>query len=161
MPVASRQARGTNIVNLLQLQPGERIQAVIDTRDYETNRFLFFATRMGQVKKTKFTEYDSSLRAGLIAIKLREGDELRFDMSFEPGDIQFCNNHLVLHSRTAYEDPPEPERKRHMLRLWLKVDGIRPLDNALIDLDEATGWSRREGILPRGMTMRDGRLIPS
>jgi len=52
------------------------VQAVIDTRDYETNRFLFFATRKGQVKKTKFTEYDSSLRAGLIAINLRDGDEL-------------------------------------------------------------------------------------
>jgi hypothetical protein len=47
-----------------------------------------------------------------------------------------------------------------MLRLWLKVDGIRPLDDAQIDLDGATGWSRREGILARGTTMRDGRLVP-
>ncbi len=62
--------------NLLQLQPGERIEAIIDTRDYETNRFLFFATKQGQVKKTKFNEYDSSLRTGLIAINLRDGDEL-------------------------------------------------------------------------------------
>ena len=76
VPVASRQARGTNIVNLLQLQPGERIQAVIDTRDYETNRYLFFATRKGRVKKTRFNEYDSSLKAGLIAIRLNEDDEL-------------------------------------------------------------------------------------
>ena len=76
VPVASRQARGTNIVNLLQLQPGEHIQAVIDTRDYETNRYLFFATRRGRVKKTRFNEYDSSLKAGLIAIKLNDDDEL-------------------------------------------------------------------------------------
>ncbi len=76
VPVASRHARGTNIVNLLQLQPGERIQAVIDTRDYETNRYLFFATKRGRVKKTRFNEYDSSLKAGLIAIKLNEDDEL-------------------------------------------------------------------------------------
>ena len=76
VPVASRQARGTNIVNLLQLQPGERIQAIIDTRDYETNRYLFFATRKGRVKKTRFNEYDSSLKAGLIAIRLNEDDEL-------------------------------------------------------------------------------------
>jgi hypothetical protein len=81
-------------------------------------------------------------------------------MMLEPGDIQFCNNHLVLHSRTEYEDSPEPGRERHMLRLWLKVDGIRPLDDAQIDLDGATGWSRREGILARGTTMRDGRLVP-
>jgi DNA gyrase subunit A len=76
IPKKERTARGTAIVNLLALQPGERIQAIIDTRDYETNRFLFFATKQGQVKKTKFNEYDSSMRAGLIAIHLREGDEL-------------------------------------------------------------------------------------
>ena len=76
VPVSSRTARGTAIVNLLPLQHDERIQAVIDTRDYETNRFLFFATAKGRVKKTKFTAYDSSLRAGLIAIKLNDDDEL-------------------------------------------------------------------------------------
>jgi DNA gyrase subunit A len=76
IPRKDRTARGTAIVNLLPLQPGERIQAVIDTRDYETNRFLFFATKQGQVKKTKFNEYDSSLRSGLIAINLRDADEL-------------------------------------------------------------------------------------
>jgi DNA gyrase subunit A len=76
IPMKERTARGTAIVNLLQLQPDETIQAIIDTRDYETNRFLFFATKNGQVKKTKFTEYDSSLRTGLIAINLKEGDEL-------------------------------------------------------------------------------------
>jgi DNA gyrase subunit A len=76
IPRKDRTARGTAIVNLLPLQPGERIQAIIDTRDYETHRFLFFATRKGQVKKTKFNEYDSSLRSGLIAINLRDDDEL-------------------------------------------------------------------------------------
>ncbi len=76
IPKKERTARGTAMPNLLQLQPGERIEAIIDTRDYETNRFLFFATKQGQVKKTKFNEYDSSLRTGLIAINLRDGDEL-------------------------------------------------------------------------------------
>jgi DNA gyrase subunit A len=76
IPKKDRTARGTAIVNLLALQPGEHIQAIVDTRDYETNRFLFFATKQGQVKKTKFNEYDSSLRTGLIAINLRDGDEL-------------------------------------------------------------------------------------
>ncbi len=76
IPVKDRTARGTAIVNLLPLAPGEHIQTVIDTRDYETNRYLFFATRRGQVKKTRFTEYDSSLRTGLIAISLRDDDEL-------------------------------------------------------------------------------------
>jgi DNA gyrase subunit A len=76
IPMKDRTARGTAIVNLLQLQPDEKIQAIIDTRDYESYRFLFFATKQGQVKKTKFNEYDSSLRTGLIAINLRDGDEL-------------------------------------------------------------------------------------
>ena len=76
IPSAGRTARGTSIVNLLPLQPDERIQAVIDTRDYESNRFLFFAMRSGRVKKTLFTAYDSSLKAGLIAVRLNDGDEL-------------------------------------------------------------------------------------
>jgi len=76
IPVTSRTARGMALVNLLQLQPGESIQAIIDTRDYETNQYLFFATRQGRVKRTLMSAYDSSLKAGLIAIKLNDGDEL-------------------------------------------------------------------------------------
>jgi DNA gyrase subunit A len=76
IPRKDRTARGTAIVNLLPLQPEEHIQAIIDTRDYETNPYLFFVTKQGQVKKTRFNEYDSSLRSGLIALNLRDGDEL-------------------------------------------------------------------------------------
>ena len=76
IPMTSRTARGTAIVNLLQLQPEEKILAIIDTRDYETNRYLFFATKLGRVKKTLFNVYDSNLKAGLIAIKLNDDDEL-------------------------------------------------------------------------------------
>lgn len=53
--------------------------------------------------------------------------ELRLDMSFMPGDVQILHNHTILHARTAYEDWPEPERKRHLLRLWLAPPGARPL----------------------------------
>ncbi len=76
IPMKERTARGTAIVNLLALAPDERIAAVIDTRDYETSRYLMFVTRKGQVKKTRFTDYDSSRRDGLIAINLRDDDEL-------------------------------------------------------------------------------------
>ncbi len=89
IPMKDRTARGTAIVNLLPLQPGESIRAIIDTRDYETNRFLFFATKNGQVKKTKFTEYDSSLRAGIIAINLKDGDELVKVIPTNGGDEVF------------------------------------------------------------------------
>jgi len=54
----------------------ERVQAIIDTRTYEDGAYLFFATRNGMVKKTRMSEYDSSLRTGLIAINLNDGDEL-------------------------------------------------------------------------------------
>jgi DNA gyrase subunit A len=76
IPMKERTARGTAIPNLLSLAPGERIQAIVDTRDYETSRFLFFVTKRGIVKKTRFSEYDSSRRDGLIAINLRDDDEL-------------------------------------------------------------------------------------
>ena len=76
IPMKERNARGTAIVNLLPLTPDERIQAVIDTRVYGEDRFLFFATRSGTVKKTAMSDYDSSLRAGLIAVNLRDDDEL-------------------------------------------------------------------------------------
>ncbi|HXY28810.1 MAG TPA: DNA gyrase subunit A, partial [Acidimicrobiales bacterium] len=62
IPMKDRTARGTALVNLISLQPDEHIQAVIDTRTYEDGAYLFFATRNGMVKKTRMSEYDSSLR---------------------------------------------------------------------------------------------------
>jgi DNA gyrase subunit A len=76
IPERERTAKGMPIVNLLPLQPDEQIQAIIDTRDFAGERFLFFATRNGTVKKTAFDAYDSSRRDGLIAINLRDDDEL-------------------------------------------------------------------------------------
>ncbi len=89
IPMKERTARGTAMPNLLSLAPGERIQAIIDTRDYETSRFLFFATKKGMVKKTRFTEYDSSRRDGLIAINLRDDDELVRVVQTSGGDDIF------------------------------------------------------------------------
>jgi DNA gyrase subunit A len=76
IPERERTAKGMPIVNLLPLQPDEQIQAIIDTRDFAGERFLFFATKNGTVKKTAFDAYDSSRRDGLIAINLRDDDEL-------------------------------------------------------------------------------------
>ncbi len=58
---------------------------------------------------------------------LAESPELRLDIQFQPGDIQLVHNHTLLHDRTAFVDWPEPERKRHLLRLWLAAPGARPL----------------------------------
>jgi len=76
IPEKDRTARGISIRNLLPLQSDESIAAVIDTRDYETHRFLVIATKRGVIKKTAFQAYDSSRRDGIIAIKLRQDDEV-------------------------------------------------------------------------------------
>jgi DNA gyrase subunit A len=76
IPMKERTARGTAIVNLLPLAPNEGIQAIIGTRDFTADNYLVFSTKLGQIKKTSFSEYDKSRREGFIAINLREGDEL-------------------------------------------------------------------------------------
>ncbi|HZN13652.1 MAG TPA: DNA gyrase subunit A [Acidimicrobiales bacterium] len=76
IPMKDRTARGTAIVNLLPLANDEKVQAVIDTRAYDDDSYLFFATKNGTVKKTVFSEYDKSRREGFIAINLKTGDEL-------------------------------------------------------------------------------------
>lgn len=76
IPEASRTARGTAIINLLQLQPGEKITAVIPIREYTEGHFLFMATKKGIVKKTPITDYANVRKTGLAAINLREDDEL-------------------------------------------------------------------------------------
>jgi DNA gyrase subunit A len=75
IPRKNRTAKGTLAQAFMQIDPEERIEAVVDTRDYETSQFLVIATSKGQVKKTKFSEYDSR-QASLIAIKLAEDDEV-------------------------------------------------------------------------------------
>jgi DNA gyrase subunit A len=76
IPERERTAKGIPIVNLLPLQAGETIQAIIDTREFPGERFLFFVTKSGQVKKTAFDAYHSSRRDGLIALGLKDDDEL-------------------------------------------------------------------------------------
>ncbi len=76
IPMKDRTARGTALVNLVSLNQGEQIQAIIDTRTYEDGAYLFFATKNGIVKKTKMAEFDSSIRSGLKAINLQGNDEL-------------------------------------------------------------------------------------
>ena len=76
IPEASRHARGTAIVNLLPLEKGESISAVIATKDFPAEEFLMFATAQGNVKKTSMDQYDRTRRDGLIAINLKDDDEL-------------------------------------------------------------------------------------
>jgi DNA gyrase subunit A len=132
IPMKERTARGTAIVNLLPLQPDEKIRAIIDTRDYESNKYLFFATRMGQVKKTRFTEYDSSLRAGLIAINLRDGDELVKVIPCNEGDDIFMVSRSGMTIRFTQDDV------RPMGRSTAGVRGMRMKpDDEVVSCDVA------------------------
>ena len=73
--------------------------------------------------------------------------ELRLDMELRPGDMQFLHNHTCLHDRTAFVDWPEPERKRHLLRLWLAAPGARPLPEVFAPRYGSTVVGDRGGIV--------------
>ena len=77
LPEGARTAKGRALVNLLPLREGERVRAVIATRDFTEGKYLVFATRKGLIKKTEFLAYNTPIKAdGIIAIKLRDDDEL-------------------------------------------------------------------------------------
>ncbi|MBR2789980.1 MAG: DNA gyrase subunit A [Eggerthellaceae bacterium] len=86
IPEATRYARGTAIVNLLRLEKGEGVAAVISTKDFPKNEYLMFATEQGMVKKTSMELYDRTRAGGLIAINLRDDDRLIAVKRVAPGD---------------------------------------------------------------------------
>ena len=94
IPEASRTARGTAIINLLQLMPGEKITALIPIREYKEGKFLFMATKKGLVKKTPITDFANVRKTGLTAITLRDDDELI--------EVKFTNNKKDIFLVTKY-----------------------------------------------------------
>lgn len=123
VPVQSRTARGTALVNLLQLDPDEEVMAVIDTRDYETMRYLMFVTRNGIVKKTAFSAYGNIRQNGLRAIKMREGDELVRVVPTN-GDLDIC---LVTKNGRLMRF--HPDEVRAMGRVASGVIGVKLKDD--------------------------------
>lgn len=87
LPVGTRQARGTAIVNLLPFEEGEKIASVISCREFPDNEYLMFATASGMVKKTVMSAYDRSRRDGIIAINLKSGDHLLDVRRVREGDM--------------------------------------------------------------------------
>lgn len=73
---------------------------------------------------------------------LGHSDEFRFDMIFERGDIQFLNNHVIMHSRKQYEDYPEPERRRHLVRMLVFTEGYRDAPDYVDHINNVTRWWR-------------------
>jgi DNA gyrase subunit A len=119
IPIKDRSARGTAIVNLLPLAPDERIEAVIDARTYGEDRYLFFCTKQGQVKKTLMSEYDSSLRSGIIALNIRDDDELVKVIQTTGSD------HILIVSRMGIAIRFQEDEVRPMGRAAAGVRGMK------------------------------------
>ena len=86
---------------------------------------------------------------------LAGSEAFHFATLFEPGDLQLLNNHVILHSRTAFEDWPETERRRHLLRIWLSVPNSRPLNASMTPIFRDT----RAGAVRGGFPSRSGKLV--
>ncbi len=121
LPEANRNARGQHVANILAFQPDEKIAQVIALRDYTVAPYLVLATRKGLVKKTSLTEYDNGRSSGLIAINLREGDELI------AASLISAEDDLLLVSRNAQSIrfQADDEALRPMGRATSGVMGIR------------------------------------
>jgi DNA gyrase subunit A len=105
LPEASRTAKGRALVNILPLREGERIQSVVSTRDFTESKHLLFATRSGTVKKTEFLAYNTPIKAdGIIAIKIRDDDELVAVRRVDPGDEVMMVSRAGLTVRFSEDD---------------------------------------------------------
>ena len=105
LPEAQRTAKGRALVNILPLAEGERIQAVLSTRDFTETKYLIFATRNGTVKKTELLAYNTPIKAdGIIAINIREDDELLAVRAVDPGDEIIMVSRAGLTVRFAESD---------------------------------------------------------
>ena len=105
LPEASRQSKGRYLGNVLPLRDGERVQSVLATRDYAESRYLVFATRKGVVKKSEFGAYNTRIEAtGLIAINIRDDDELVAVRRVDPGDEILMTSRAGLTVRFSEED---------------------------------------------------------
>ena len=178
IPERERTAKGMPIVNLLPLQAGETIQAIIDTRDFAGERFLFFATRKGTVKKTAFDAYDSSRRDGLIALNLRDNDELVRVIETGGGDDIFMVSRRGMTIRFSEDDVRPMGRSAAGVRgMKLRADDevvsvdVARDDTAILMVTEA-GYGKRtqlehynrqarggQGVIGIKLTGRKGEVV--
>lgn len=118
IPEAGRTAKGTAIVNLLQLEPDEKITTMIPIKEFTEDQFLVMATRYGIIKKTPLSEYDSSRKNGIIGINLRDDDELI--------NVRIVHNteDIVMGTQKGYAIRFKSEDARSMGRTSIGVRGI-------------------------------------
>ena len=96
---------------------------------------------------TRFFDRNPNSPAQLEGLALLDAiaEELHIDIAFEAGDMQFLHNHTVMHSRQAFSDHPEPERKRHLLRIWLLTHEGRPVPPVFYERNGSPATARRPG----------------
>jgi DNA gyrase subunit A len=178
LPEASRTAKGRALVNILPLREGERIQAVVSTRDFSETKYLVFATRSGTVKKTEFLAYNTPIKAdGIIAIKIRDDDELLAVRAVDPNDEIIMVSRAGLTVRFAESDARAMGRDTTGVRgMDVGKDGqVIAMDVARDDMDllvvTENGYGKRtqisqyrktnrgaKGVKTIGLTERKGGL---
>ncbi len=138
LPEGARTAKGRALVNVLPLRDGEKVTAVIPTRDFSENRYLVFATAQGLVKKTEFKAYNTPIRAdGIIAIKIRDSDEL-VQVRLTSGD-----DDILLVSKSGHASRFSEEKVRPMGRDTSGVKGmnvsakVNGVENRVLAMDIA------------------------
>ncbi len=137
LPEASRTAKGRALVNVLPLREGERVQAVLSTRDFTETKYLVFATRKGTIKKTEFLAYNTPIKAdGIIAINIRDDDELLAVRAVEEGDEVIMVSRAGLTVRFAESDARSMGRDTTGVRgMDVGAESRRP--NEVIAMDVA------------------------
>ncbi|MCL2919180.1 DNA topoisomerase (ATP-hydrolyzing) subunit A [Shewanella litorisediminis] len=153
LPLASRQARGRPIVNLLPLQEGERITAILPVREYEEGKYILMATSHGTVKKTALTEYSRPRSNGIIAVNLKDGDQLiGVDITDGSSEIMlFSDAGKVVRFKEGEEVAVVDENGNPVLdeegKPQINFKGVRPMGRG------ATGV--------RGIALEDGQKVVS
>jgi DNA gyrase subunit A len=149
LPMGSRHARGTAIVNLLPFEGDEAIAAVISTKEFPQDEYLLFATREGMVKKTAMSAYDRSRRDGLIAINLRDSDALIAVRRVKQGE------HVVMVSSAGKAILWDENEARPMGRDTMGVKGMTaPKDACVIGMEIASEGSELFVVTQRGYGKR-------
>jgi DNA gyrase subunit A len=134
LPEASRTAKGRALVNVLPLRDDEDIQAVLSTRDFSESKYLVFATKNGMIKKTELQAYNTPIKAdGIIAINIKDDDELVAVRNVDPGDT------IIMVSRSGQASRFEEGKVRDMGRATAGVKGmnVAQKDNRVLAMDVA------------------------
>lgn len=167
LPEAGRTSKGRYLGNVLPLRDGERVQSVLATRDFSETEYLMFATREGTVKKTEFAKYNTPIKAdGIIAINIRDEDELVAVRQVDPGDEILMVSHEGLTVRFREEDARSMGRDTSGVRgmdvsgkgnYVLAMDVARPGQDLLVVTEN--GYGKRTAIDEYRLTSRGAKGV--